>query len=267
MKITKKLHKKARATFYNLFEHMGKDLSTLTAAQIKITMTDITVGGGQENLEELYEKDRSCAFITEDSITKGKLHIVMDVAASISLTGLMMMMGEAVINNQVKTRYYNEEIAEGFQEVANQIVDCFTDYVEKEGNYHLFLEGTDRFTFENPSPNIDDGQYLKVKTELQVHTFPSETMFILLDEKLVDVFFGENIEVNKNTDSELLGKDTIKPFHIEESDLPEVPEPPVKTVFSDPALRAMTYCLDILKDIPDAERKMVMQFLNHRYPT
>ncbi|HIJ85439.1 MAG TPA: CBS domain-containing protein, partial [Magnetococcales bacterium] len=132
---------------------------------------------GLDDLETLIEKDRSVAFVREDGLGSGDVHLVFDVATSIALTGLMMMMGEAVIQAQVKTRDYNEEFQEGFNEVSNQVVGAMNDLVEKkmpEGG-HLFLEKTTHCEFGSMPSTLQDGiTYLVATADIQVASFPVE---------------------------------------------------------------------------------------------
>ena len=139
--------KKSRPFFLNYFNNLANDLNTLTAAPVVCTLKEISLKRGEFDLMDLFEMDRSVAFVREDGHHSGDVHLIFDITTSIALTGLMMMMGEAVIQNQVKSREYNEGIQEGFQEVSNQVVGALNDLVEKKnagwqphvfGIHHLY---------------------------------------------------------------------------------------------------------------------------------
>ncbi|MBF0414365.1 MAG: CBS domain-containing protein [Magnetococcales bacterium] len=177
METPDKIVKKTRPFFLNYFAKLANDLNTLTAAPVACSLTDVELMNGYDDLETLIEKDRSIAYVREDGLNSGDVHLIFDVSTSIALTGLMMMMGEAVIQTQVKTRDYNEEFQEGFNEVSNQVVGAMNDLVEKkmpEGG-HLFLERTTHCEFGNMPPTLVDGvTYLVATAEITVASFPVE---------------------------------------------------------------------------------------------
>ncbi|MBF0448873.1 MAG: CBS domain-containing protein [Magnetococcales bacterium] len=203
MEIPDKIVKKTRPFFLNFFGRLGTDLNTLTASPVTATLTGVELLRGEDDIESLFEKDRCVAYVTEDGLNSGDCHIVIDVATSIALTGLMMMMGEGVITNQVKTREYNEEIQEGFNEVSNQIVGALNDLIEakmKDGG-HLFLETTDRFEYGNNPPTFKEHySYLTAICDIQVGNFPTEECRILLSKGLADALLGIDIP---GTDEEI----------------------------------------------------------------
>ncbi|MBF0448318.1 MAG: CBS domain-containing protein [Magnetococcales bacterium] len=203
MEIPDKIVKKTRPFFLNFFGRLGTDLNTLTASPVTATLTGVELLRGEDDIESLFEKDRCVAYVTEDGLNTGDCHIVIDVATSIALTGLMMMMGEGVITNQVKTREYNEEIQEGFNEVSNQIVGALNDLIEakmKDGG-HLFLENTDRFEYGNNPPTFKEHySYLTAICDIQVGNFPAEECRILLSKGLADALLGIDIP---GTDEEI----------------------------------------------------------------
>ncbi|MBF0110271.1 MAG: CBS domain-containing protein [Magnetococcales bacterium] len=177
MDTPEKIVKKTRPFFLSYFAKLANDLNTLTAAPVVCTLTEVELMRGLDDLETLIEKDRSVAYVREDGLNTGDVHLIFDVATSIALTGLMMMMGEAVIQTQVKTRDYNEEFQEGFNEVSNQVVGAMNDLVEKkmpEGG-HLFLEKTTHCEFGDMPPTFRDGiTYLVATADIQVANFPVE---------------------------------------------------------------------------------------------
>ena len=195
--------KKSRPFFLNFFGRLGTDLNTLTAAPVNVTLTGMETLRGSDDLEALFEKDRCVAHVLEDGLNTGDVHLVIDVATSIALTGLMMMMGEGVIKNQVKTREYNEEIEEGFNEVANQIVGAFNDLIEKkmkEGG-HLFLDSTNRYEYgDNPATFKEHYTYLTAIAEIQVSNFEAEECRILMSKGFADALLGIELE---GTDEEI----------------------------------------------------------------
>ena len=196
METPEKLAKDVRPFFLNFLGKLGTDLNTLTAAPVAINLTSVDILRGPEDLGTLLEKDRCVAFVNEDGLDSGNVHLIIDVATSIALTGLMMMMGEDVIQNQVETREYNEEIQEGFNEVANQIVGVFNGLVEEKmtDGGHLFLESAERFEPGNEITTFDtERTYLTIVADIQVASFPPEECRILLSKGFGDPLLGVNI--------------------------------------------------------------------------
>ncbi|MBF0382133.1 MAG: CBS domain-containing protein [Magnetococcales bacterium] len=206
METPETLDKEVRPFFLNFLGKLGTDLNTLTAAPVTINLTSVDLLRGPEDLGILLEKDRCVAYVNEDGLDSGDVHLIIDVATSIALTGLMMMMGEDVIQNQVETREYNEEIQEGFNEVANQIVGVFNGLVEekmKDGG-HLFLESAERF---EPGGDIDtleaERTYLCITADMQVASFPSEECRILLSKGFGDPLLNVKIPGTEAEEAEM----------------------------------------------------------------
>ncbi|MBF0358820.1 MAG: CBS domain-containing protein [Magnetococcales bacterium] len=200
------LVKQVKPFFLNFLGKLSTDLNTLTAAPVTINLTTVELLRGEDELGGLLEKDRCVAYVNEDGLKTGDVYIIIDVATSIALTGLMMMMGEDVIQNQVQTREYNEEIQEGFNEVANQIVGVFNGLVEekmKDGG-HLFLEDTQRLEPGNKLPEINEKRtYLAIVAEMQVASFPAETCRILLSKGFADPLLDVSIPGTEEEDAEM----------------------------------------------------------------
>ncbi|MBF0445293.1 MAG: CBS domain-containing protein [Magnetococcales bacterium] len=196
MEIPDKLVTDVRPFFLNFLGKLATDLNTLTAAPVTINLTSVELLRGEKDLGTLLEKDRCVAFANEDGLDTGNVHLIIDVATSIALTGLMMMMGEDVIQNQVETREYNEEIQEGFNEVANQIVGVFNGLVEenmKDGG-HLFLESAERFEPGGEISTLEpERTYLTIVADMQVASFPVEECRILLSKGFGDPLLNVNI--------------------------------------------------------------------------
>ncbi|MBF0453313.1 MAG: CBS domain-containing protein [Magnetococcales bacterium] len=209
METPDKIIKKTRPFFLNFFGRLSTDLNTLTAAPVTVNLTDVELLRGEDDLESSFEKDRCVAYVREDGLNTGDVHLIFDVATSIALTGLMMMMGEGVIQNQVKTREYNEEIEEGFNEVSNQIVGAFNDLIEKKmpNGGHLFLENTARFEYGDlPTTFKETTTYLTANAEIQVSNFPQETCRILVSKGLADELLGVTIEGTPEEEAEIAAR-------------------------------------------------------------
>lgn len=196
METPDKIVKKTRPFFLNYFAKLGNDLNTLTAAPVVCTLTGVELMSGLDDLESLIEKDRSIAYVREDGLNTGDVHLIFDVATSIALTGLMMMMGEAVIQTQVKARDYNEEFQEGFNEVSNQVVGAMNDLVEKKVNGgHLFLETTTHCDFGSLPPTFHDGiTYLVATADIQVASFAVEECRWVLSRGFAEALLGVPIQ-------------------------------------------------------------------------
>lgn len=197
MEIPDKIVKKTRPFFLNYFAKLANDLNTLTASPVVCTLTGVELMHGLDDLESLIEKDRSVAYVREDGLNTGDVHLIFDVATSIALTGLMMMMGEAVIQTQVKTREYNEEFQEGFNEVSNQVVGAMNDLVEKKmtNGGHLFLETTTHCDFGSLPSTFKDGvTYLVATADIQVASFPVEACRWVLSRGFAEALLNVSIQ-------------------------------------------------------------------------
>lgn len=200
---------KARPFFLSFFNKLANDMHTLTAAPVSCSLGDIAILEGRPEVETIFEVDRSVAKIIEDGTHSGTIHILLDVANSIALTGLMMMMGESFIKEQVKSRTYTEEIQEGFQEVANQMVGAMNDVVERKlKGSHLFLDGTSLVQYgEFPSSIEEDGLYLSVSVDITVANYASEPAKWLLSQRLAENLLGVKFPGGEDDDGMEMGPD------------------------------------------------------------
>lgn len=184
---------KTRPFFLNYFNKLANDLHTLTAAQVSCSLGEILILDGRPELESLFETDLSMAFVNEDGTSSGYLFMLFDVATSIALTGLMMMMGESIIKEQVKSRQFSEEILEGFQEVANQVVGSMNELVERKvkGGGHLHLDETRALKYGDfPEKIIESDRFLKVSLQVQVSSFPPQTAYWVLSQGFAEALLG-----------------------------------------------------------------------------
>ncbi|MBF0178273.1 MAG: CBS domain-containing protein [Magnetococcales bacterium] len=234
--------KKARPFFLNFFTRLANDLNTLTAAPITCVLKDLALVRGREEMEPIFETDRTIAYVLEDGKNSGDIHIIMDVATSISLAGLMMMIPEAAIQEQVKGRKYNEEVNEGFQEIANQVVGAMNDLVEKkvEGS-HLFLVLPTSYTqyAEFPDSIPDHKTYLSATVDIQVSKFPVEPSVWILSKGLCEILFKVDIEgtaeENKATKTAAPAPEPIEAAPAPEPVKAAPPPPPKATAAPKPA--------------------------------
>jgi CBS domain-containing protein len=213
------LVKQVKPFFLNFLGKLSTDLNTLTAAPVTINLTSVELLRGEKELGGFLEKDRCVAYVNEDGLNTGDVHLIIDVATSIALTGLMMMMGEDVIQNQVQTREYNEEIQEGFNEVANQIVGVFNGLVEEQmsDGGHLFLEETVRLEPGDKLPGIDEKKtYLTIVADMQVASFPVETCRILLSKGFGDPLLDVSIPGTEEEDAEMAARAKEEPEEVSE---------------------------------------------------
>ena len=194
MEIPAELIAKARPFFLNYFNHLAKDMNTLTAAPVSCSLGNIRAIFGEDQIFPLFETDRSVAYSREDGTDSGDVHIVMDVATAISLTGMMMMMGESIIQEQVKNREYTEETQEGFQEVANQVVGALNDLIERKiDGGHLYLEHSKYYEIgELPETFDTEGEeiYLEASVDIQIGNFPPSSSSWLFSRKTAELMLG-----------------------------------------------------------------------------
>ena len=185
--------KKARPFFLGYFQQLANDLNTLIDAPVICSLNGINLLRGEGDLGTLFEMDRSVAYAREDGLDTGDVHLVFDVTTSIALAGLMMMMGESVIQNKLKIREYNEEIQEGFQEVSNQIVGALNDQVETrmDDGGHLLLEDTSHVGFGEMASTLEmDNTYLAAEVEIKVADFGAATAHWLLSRGVAEAILG-----------------------------------------------------------------------------
>ncbi|MBF0124507.1 MAG: CBS domain-containing protein [Magnetococcales bacterium] len=185
--------KKARPFFLNYFKRLENDLNTLTSAPVTCTIGDVSLSHGRDDLEQAFEVDRAVAQVMEDGTGSGDMHILMDVSTAIALSGLMMMMGEAVIRELVKNRKYTDEIQEGFQEVANQTVGALNDLFEKKvaGGHLTLVLPTSYVQYGDFCSTLqEDGTYLQVVSNIQIGNFPAAPTTWLASRKVVEALLG-----------------------------------------------------------------------------
>ena len=197
---TETIIKKSRAFFQHLLQTFSKDLNTLTAAPNSVVLEDIEIIKGNADVQEMFSyQDRNVVRADEDD-QNGHAILVMDIASSIELTGLMMMMGEQVIANQSKSREYNEEIHEGFKEVAGQLISAFNDYSGKDNKkpFKLFNQDVEyNDCSELPKGFVENCPYLKVTARIQIAKSPPQDFFILLSELFVIHLFNTRMTRGK----------------------------------------------------------------------
>ena len=183
METPEQVVKKARPFFLGYFQKLANDLNTLIDSPVVCTLSGVSLLRGDEDLNTLFEMDRSVAFVREDGLNTGDVHLIFDVTTSIALAGMMMMMGASVIQNKIKIREYNEEIQEGFQEVSNQIVGALNDQIESKmpDGGHLILESTEYVGFGEMAPTLGmDTTYVAAEVEIKVADFGSASAYWLL---------------------------------------------------------------------------------------
>lgn len=214
-------------------------MNMLTGASVSCNLVDSQILRGLEEIDEVFELDKSVARSVEDGTGAGDAYICFDLATSIALAGYMMMMGEGVIKEQVKKRIYTEEIQEGFQEVANQLVGAFNDLVEeKAAGAHMLLKlPTERISYGQHPKGMEDGRSYAVFTaNIQVGDFepvPSKWLFSRdLTKLLVGVTMDATDEekladAQQSSGAAAAGSDAAAPSVAAENAAP--PEPPAST--------------------------------------
>lgn len=175
---------KIKPFFVNYFNKLASDLNTLTAADVGCSLGRAAVLSGKAELMGLLDADVSVASVVEDGKNSGDVQIVFNAETSIVLTGLMMMMGEGIIAEQIKGKKYTEELREGFQEVANQVVGSMNDLVERRlKGGHLHLERTSFFRYgEMPDGLKEKTRYLAVTMDIKVGKYPSRSAYWIISQ-------------------------------------------------------------------------------------
>lgn len=183
METPEQVVKQAKPFFLSYFQKLASDLNTLIDAPVVCQLNKVALLRGEEDLNALFELDRSVAYAREDGLSTGDVHLVFDVTTSIALAGLMMMMGESVIKNKLEIREYNDEIKEGFQEVSNQIVGALNDQIEAKmaDGGHLLLESTKHIAIGNFPDSLNHATtYLAADVDIRVSGFGSASAYWLL---------------------------------------------------------------------------------------
>lgn len=197
METPEQVVKKARPFFLGYFQKLANDLNTLIDSPVVCTLSGVSLLRGDEDLNTLFEMDRSVAFVREDGLNTGDVHLIFDVTTSIALAGMMMMMGASVIQNKIKIREYNEEIQEGFQEVSNQIVGALNDQIESKmpDGGHLILESTEHIGYGELAPTLNmETTYVAAAVEIKVADFGSASAHWLLSKGVAEAILGIKIE-------------------------------------------------------------------------
>ena len=197
--------KKAKPFFLGYFQKLANDLNTLIDAPVVCTLSAVTLLRGEDDLNTLFEMDRSVAYVREDGLDTGDVHLVFDVTTSIALAGLMMMMGESVIQNKIKIREYNEEIQEGFQEVSNQIVGALNDQIESRmsDGGHLILESTKHVGYGELAETLEkDITYLAAAVEIKVSDFGAASAHWLLSKGVAEAILGIKLPGSPTEDAQ-----------------------------------------------------------------
>nr|CRH07457.1 Protein of unknown function. Containing CBS(cystathionine-beta-synthase) domain [Candidatus Magnetococcus massalia] len=172
-------------------------MNMLTGAPVSCTLSNMEIMRGHEDIEEVFELAKNVARAVEDGSDAGDSYICFDLGTSIALSGFMMMMGEAVIKEQVKKKINTEEIQEGFQEVANQIVGAFNDLVEEraESGHMLLILPTEHIEYGSfPAGLEDERTYVVVTSDIQVGDFAPEPAKWLFSRGLVRLLTGLEME-------------------------------------------------------------------------
>ncbi|MBF0462547.1 MAG: CBS domain-containing protein [Magnetococcales bacterium] len=195
MEIPDKTAKKVRPFFLNFFQKLSDNLNTLINAPVECTITDVALLRGEEDLSDLFESETSVTYTLEDGLHTGDMHLVMDAAAAIGLSGLMMMLPQAVVQKTVKTREYTDEIREGFHEVANQIVGSLNDRVEEKlAGGHLFVEAVEHVGIGAVSATLDPTvTYLDIGMDVKVSDFRSASAHWLFSRGLANALLKLDI--------------------------------------------------------------------------
>ncbi|MBF0183395.1 MAG: hypothetical protein HQM06_03255 [Magnetococcales bacterium] len=173
MEIPDQIAKKARQFFLSFFQKLSDDMNTLVDAPVECTLTDVSIIRGEDDLGFLFDSEFSSSYALEDGLHSGDIHLLMDAPAAIALSGLMMMLPKAVVQKNVKSREYTEEIQEGFHEIANQIMGSLNTRVEEKlAGGHLFLDSVEHLASGAiPSSAKVGNTYLDIGMEIKVSDF------------------------------------------------------------------------------------------------
>ncbi|MBF0462555.1 MAG: CBS domain-containing protein [Magnetococcales bacterium] len=207
METPESIVEKARPFFLDYFQSLSEDLNLLATAPVECTFSDVTLMRGRDDVVPLFATDRSVAYAEEDSSGLGGLHLVFDVTTSIALAGMMMMTNEAVIQEKVSSRAYDEETHEGFREVSTQIITALNRRLEEKvaGGAHLFLDSSKYTDAGKLPPTLDmEATYLVASVEIQVAAFGNSMAYWLLSRKLAESILRTPIPGSKK---EMAGAD------------------------------------------------------------
>ncbi|WP_130472926.1 CBS domain-containing protein [Candidatus Magnetaquicoccus inordinatus] len=174
MEIPDQIAKKARQFFLSFFQKLSDDMNTLVDAPVECTLTEVNLLRGEDDLGFLFDSEYSSSYALEDGLRSGSIHLLLDAPAAIALSGLMMMLPKAVVQKNVKSREYTEEIQEGFHEIANQIMGSLNTRVEeKMAGGHLFLDSVEHLGGGGALPTSlkVENTYLDIGMEIKVSDF------------------------------------------------------------------------------------------------
>ncbi|MBF0097299.1 MAG: CBS domain-containing protein [Magnetococcales bacterium] len=182
MEIPDQIAKKARQFFLSFFQKLSDDLNTLVDAPVECTLTEVNIIRGEDDLGFLFGAEYSSSHAVEDGLNSGNIHLLMDAPAAIALSGLMMMLPKAVVQKNVKSREYTEEIQEGFHEIANQIMGSLNTRIEEKlSGGHLFLDGVEHLSGGSLPATLNvNTTYLDIGMEIKVSEFRAAPVHWLL---------------------------------------------------------------------------------------
>jgi CBS domain-containing protein len=188
MEIPDQIAKKARQFFLSFFQKLSDDLNTLVDAPVECTLTEVNVIRGEDDLGFLFDAEYSSSYAIEDGLNSGNIHLLMDAPAAIALSGLMMMLPKAVVQKNVKSREYTEEIQEGFHEIANQIMGSLNTRIEEKlAGGHLFLDGVEHLSGGSlPASLSANTTYLDIGMEIKVSEFRAAPVHWLVSRGLAN---------------------------------------------------------------------------------
>jgi hypothetical protein len=179
---------RSRTLLLPFFDQLANDLQIMTNSKVNCQAGDITLIEKEDLLSQFFKDSCLVSKACEDGKNSGHIHLVIDVETSIATSGLMMMLDKESVDEKISKRDYDEEIAEGFQEVANLLTGATNTAVEKLGKgHHLFLESTSYCEQGQPPETLlQNSVYLAATVEIQVEEYLGKTAVWLFPKEVYE---------------------------------------------------------------------------------
>jgi predicted Zn finger-like uncharacterized protein len=190
--------------FQCIYQALEKELATTLLSQSEeepVIFFDMKVEllSGESEINSLLEKDRFIASIHANCSCSGEIHVILDAATQISLTGLKQKVDKDELLEQLQKRSIKPAHHTGFEWFIDIIaIKTLKSVIENKiaADSKLFLENTEHYKPGNIIPTIDSQKaYISATAQIQVNDFPEETFRILFSQNFAQALVGVEMAV------------------------------------------------------------------------
>ncbi|MBF0193813.1 MAG: hypothetical protein HQL71_04610 [Magnetococcales bacterium] len=188
MEQQKEMITRSRTLLMPFFDQLASDLQIITNANVKCEGGDVVLVKSGDLLSHFFKDSCLVSKAKEDGKDSGHVHLVIDVETGIATSGFMMMLEKESIDEKISKRNFDEEIAEGFQEVANLLTGATNTVMENLGKgHHLFLQTTSYCeSGQHPDTLQLYDVYLAATVDIQVEDYISKQAVWLFPKEVVE---------------------------------------------------------------------------------